>query len=215
MRGRSSRISCDVDGLVAEDLDQRVGEDVPAEHLGRALRAYRPACPVTSSATRSMADGSEPRVREGGQVLRVGQRQAVVDRAEEVARRLPLLADHRVRRGTGCRRPARRPSRIRSVLPAVSPRVALVATGQIRPERPAGLGVPGGGGEPAQQHRDVGALGAVVGVELVDDDVAEVGVPPQRQVVGALQQQVEHLVVGDQDVRRVPADVGPLGQHPG
>ena len=190
-----------------------MGEDVPAEHLAEL---FRRAAGLPGDQLGDPLHGGriEPRVREGGQVLRVRQRQAVVDRAEEVAGRLPVLADHRVAGERGAE----------DLLGDVADRLGAARRlaqgragghGADPAERPARLGVPGGGGQPAQQHRDVGALRAVVGVELVDHHVPDVGVPPQRQVVGALQQQVEHLVVGDQDVRGVPADVGPFGQHPG
>ena len=61
--------------------------------------------------------------------------------------------------------------------------------------------------DPAQQHRDLGALAAVVHVRLVDDDE-----PPFRVLAGreqvhverAQQQVLEHGVVGQQQVRRRP-----------
>ena len=66
-----------------------------------------------------------------------------------------------------------------------------------------------------QQHGDVGALGAVVGVELIEDQVGQGGGrgPPQLAVLGAQEQLVEHLVVGEQDVRRVVADGVAVGDE--
>ena len=61
--------------------------------------------------------------------------------------------------------------------------------------------------EPAQQHGDIGSLGSVVGVKLVEDQVGETGVGSGQQgcVGGVHQQQVEHLVVGEQDLRGLGA----------
>ena len=62
--------------------------------------------------------------------------------------------------------------------------------------------------EAAQQHGDVGALGAVVGVELVEHEVLQrVGFVggPEVAVLTPEQEEVEHLVVGEQDVGRVVA----------
>ena len=81
-----------------------------------------------------------------------------------------------------------------------------------------GPGAPGveGPGQAAQQHRHVGALGAVVGVELVEHEVLErVGRGlPEALVVAAQQQLVEHLVVGEQDVGRVVADDPAVADEP-
>ena len=81
-----------------------------------------------------------------------------------------------------------------------------------------GPGAPGveGPGQAAQQHRHVGALGAVVGVELVEHEVLErVGRGlPEVLVAAAQQQLVEHLVVGEQDVGRVVADDPPVADEP-
>lgn len=95
---------------------------------------------------------------------------------------------------------------------AFEPRVAEVATGVMRPR--AGAIVVGdvravgpvrfdGEAEATQQHRDVGALCAVVSVEFVEDDVLQRvrGQTPDVGAVGVQQQVVEHLVVGEQDVR--------------
>ena len=70
--------------------------------------------------------------------------------------------------------------------------------------------------QPSQQHRHVGALRTVVGVELVQDQVGQAGgrLPPERLVGGAQQQLVEHLVVGEQDVRRIVTDDLPIGDQP-
>ena len=61
-------------------------------------------------------------------------------------------------------------------------------------------------GEPAQQTGQVGALRAVEGMQFVYDKVFErvrIVAVPNPGVFGAYQQIVEHLVVGEQDVRRV------------
>ena len=70
--------------------------------------------------------------------------------------------------------------------------------------------------EPAQQHGDVGALGAVVGVELVEHEVLQRlrAVCPDLRVRLAQQQLVEHLVVGQQDVRGAAADDVAVGDQP-
>jgi hypothetical protein len=67
----------------------------------------------------------------------------------------------------------------------------------------------------AQQHGDVGALRAVVGVELIEDEVLQAAraLRPQRGVLGAQQQLVEHLVVGEQHVGRLAADDGAVGDE--
>ena len=80
--------------------------------------------------------------------------------------------------------------------------------------------------EATHEAGDVGALGAVKGVQLVDDEVAQ-GVRgvvlPQAPLVGPQQHEVQHLVVGEQDVGRLVAQrllvldhvVGPhLGRQP-
>ncbi|OIQ89605.1 hypothetical protein GALL_284920 [mine drainage metagenome] len=73
-----------------------------------------------------------------------------------------------------------------------------------------------GEAEAAQQHGDVGALGAVVGVELVKDEVLQArgALPPDVLVVAAQQKLVEHLVVGQQDVRRSVPDDAAVGDEP-
>lgn len=68
--------------------------------------------------------------------------------------------------------------------------------------------------QPAQQHGHVGALRAVVGVELVQHHVRDVRALPQGPVLAALQEQVQHLVVGDQHVRRGDAHLLAPGQDP-
>ena len=69
--------------------------------------------------------------------------------------------------------------------------------------------------ETAQKHGHIGALSAVVGVELIEDEVGEAGggVLPQRCVVRAQQQLVEHFVVGQQDVRWVIPHGVPVGDQ--
>ena len=147
-------------------------------------------------------------VVDADEIVGVGGGQQVVDRQAGVFDALELFADDGVgvdrstedsRRevahvgcgvGTGAER-GRRGDR------DGSPEV-----GRRRPYR--------GAAEAAQQH-DVGALGSVVGVELVEHDVAErVGgvVSPQVSVFSPQQEEVEHLVVGEQNVGRVgPKDV--------
>src|SRR5699024_6259624 len=78
----------------------------------------------------------------------------------------------------------------------------------------------GGGGledhvEASQEHADVGSLGAVVGVELIEHQVAQgrAGGFPERPVGAAKQQLVEHLVVGEHDVRDAAADHLPVGDE--
>jgi hypothetical protein len=66
--------------------------------------------------------------------------------------------------------------------------------------------------EAAEQEGDVGALGAVVGVELVEDQVLEgVGavMVPEGAVLGAEEEEVEHPVIGEQEVGRALAEVLP------
>ena len=91
------------------------------------------AWPVTRSC--DLGDGGrvEPRVGQRGEVARVGQRQArsrpgrgsprVACRCSPITESSP----------NGVPKTSSATARIFSVLPAVSPRVALVATGQIRP----------------------------------------------------------------------------------
>ena len=70
------------------------------------------------------------------------------------------------------------------------------------------------GPQAPEQAGHVAALGAVVGVQLVEDDVAHgvgAGVLPQLAVLGTEHEEVEHLVVGQQDVRRVLAEDFPVG----
>ncbi len=107
-----------------------------------------------------------------------------------------------------------------------------------RPLRGLGGGSLGGlGGHHGRRHfqplfqspdeaRHVAALGPVIGVQLVQDQVAQRVRPvagPQRLVLGPKQQEVQHPVVGQQDVRRRGAQdlpvvdqvVGPRGPvHP-
>ena len=70
--------------------------------------------------------------------------------------------------------------------------------------------------EPAQQDGDVGALGPVVGVELVEHEIgqAQRTLGPQGLVVGAQQELVEHLVVRQQDVGWVVAQHGAVRDEP-
>ena len=153
----------------------------------------------------------DSRVPEAPQFLRRGQRQAVIDRVEELLGRQPLLGDHRALRELGA-------ENLLGDLPDLGLVTARTQRRRGRdradlPERPARLGVPGRRGKAPQQHRHVGALRTVIGVELVHDHVADIRVPPQRQVLTALQQQVQHLVVRDEDVRPLPPDVRTLRHH--
>ena len=68
-----------------------------------------------------------------------------------------------------------------------------------------------------KQHGHVGALGAVVGVELVEHEIGErLGrLLPDPLVLGAQQQLVEHLVVGEQDVGSLAPDDRPVGDQAG
>ncbi len=62
--------------------------------------------------------------------------------------------------------------------------------------------------EPPQEAGQVGALGAVEGVEFIHHQVPEgfgVVLRPQGEIPGADQEVVEHLVVGEQDVGRAVA----------
>ena len=67
--------------------------------------------------------------------------------------------------------------------------------------------------QPAQQQGHVGALGSVIGVELIEHDVLQrVGGKLPHQLVGVPKQQlIEHLVVRQQDVRRILAHGVPVG----
>ena len=62
--------------------------------------------------------------------------------------------------------------------------------------------------EPAQQHRHIGALRAVIGVELIEHEILKALCHrlDQRTVGRAQQHLVEHLVVGEQDVGRIVAN---------
>ena len=65
------------------------------------------------------------------------------------------------------------------------------------------------GAEAAEEHGDIGALRSVVGVELVEHhEPKRVGLiaRPQVAVLTPQQQEVEHFVVGEKDVRRVVAE---------
>ena len=61
--------------------------------------------------------------------------------------------------------------------------------------------------EPSDQKRDVGALPPAVGVQLVQDEEPQaLGRPDEAALVRAGQDELEHHVVGEQDVRRVGDD---------
>jgi hypothetical protein len=64
----------------------------------------------------------------------------------------------------------------------------------------------------ADQHRDVGALAAAVRVQLVEHQEAQArGLLEQRRVVWPRQDQLQHHVVGEQDVWRARDDLRALG----
>src|SRR5699024_815918 len=67
-----------------------------------------------------------------------------------------------------------------------------------------------------QQHAHIGALRTVVGVELVEHQIAQRGGGgfPERPVGAAQQQLVEHLVVRQQHVRGGAADHLAVGDEP-
>ncbi len=60
----------------------------------------------------------------------------------------------------------------------------------------------------AHEAGEVSALGAVEGVQFVDDEVLQrrqrIALTPDHALVGADEHVVEHLVVGQEDVRRLP-----------
>ena len=59
----------------------------------------------------------------------------------------------------------------------------------------------------ADEHRDVRALAAPVGVQLVEDEELEaLGGPHQLTVLAAREQQLQHHVVRQEDVRRIVAN---------
>ena len=106
------------------------------------------------------------------------------------------LARARPRRRTAARRPRATSACRSSSVPSVAS-VADVPThcSSRRPRRLA---------HPADEQRDVGALAAAVGVQLVEDEEAQAARParPVRRSRPG-QDQLEHHVVGEQDVRRV------------
>ncbi len=175
-------------------------EVVVAEH-GRGDPAHRGRIPT--------------RVGDGREHRRIGHRQAVVDLHDDLTGAPAGLAHQRVVVEGGTEYLAG------DLADAPAPvRAATLPQGRgrghraDRPQRTARLGLAGRRGQPAQQHGDIRALRAVIGVELVEDNVGQVGAVPQRQVVGALHQQIEHLVVGDENVRRGAAHLRPFRHHP-
>ena len=74
------------------------------------------------------------------------------------------------------------------------------------------------GTQPPQEQGQVGALGAVEGMQFVHHHVAQGGrrvVLPELAVLGPQHQEVQHLVVGKQDVGRVLAQGIPVGDNTG
>ena len=60
---------------------------------------------------------------------------------------------------------------------------------------------------PADEHRNVGALAAAIGVQLVEHEEPEPpGGPHQLAILAAREQQLQHHVVREQDVGRIPPD---------
>src|SRR5699024_1506705 len=78
-------------------------------------------------------------------------------------------------------------------------------------QRVAGTGVGGGDRHVGELFRHVGSMDCVVGVEQVDHDEGECRVPRQGVVVGALEQQILHLVFDDLDVGAHATDVASGG----
>jgi hypothetical protein len=70
--------------------------------------------------------------------------------------------------------------------------------------------------EPSQQHSHVRALSPVIGVEFVEDEVAETerAVGPDLLIGNAQKHLVEHFVVRQEDVRRVRLDGLAVGDEP-
>ena len=65
--------------------------------------------------------------------------------------------------------------------------------------------------EPADKQSHIGALAATVGVQLVQDQEPQTpGRLDQTSIPGAGEDQFQHHVVGQQDVRRVSDDPGPV-----
>ncbi len=138
-------------------------------------------------------------------VVHVRDRQLVIHRLAGLVDALAALADHRL----GWKlHPKHLPGELGQLRTSRGPGAKRRRGGHRRgvAQRPPRLGCSEGGPQPAQQHRHVGALGPVVGVELVEHHVLQrVGLVPSPKflVLVAQQQEVQHLVVGQQDVRRV------------
>ncbi len=201
--------------LVTDDLQHGRGQDVAAQLLPE-MAGVDVVVAEHSQRDPSHRGRVPARVCDGREFRRVGHGQTVVELPDDLAGTPAGLPDQRLLLEghpedlAGDLADTRSPGGA-----AALPQGRRCRHRADRAERTAGLGLAGRRGQTPQQHRDVGALSAVIGVELVQDDVGEVGAIPQRQIVGALQQQVEHLVVGDEDVRRGAAHLRPLGHHPG
>ncbi len=196
---------------VLEQFQDGAGEDVPLQRLRELSRRQ-----VGAAGDLALDAGQRARVVDRvaarDEVVRGRQREVVVEGVEELVDGAAVLPDHGVfGEGRPEHFPRRRPD-LRAVAALAQRRGRR--DGADVPQRPARLGLAGDGREPAQQHRHVGALRAVVGVELVHHHVTEIRVLPQRHVVAALEEQVQHLVVRDQDVGRVPADLRPVRHDP-
>ena len=64
----------------------------------------------------------------------------------------------------------------------------------------------------SDEQRDIGALPAPIGVELIEDQKPEpAGGSHQLAILAARQQELQHHVVGEKDVRRIGPDLSPLG----
>ena len=225
-REAPERLAPVVGTLAGQQVQHLIGRGRPvAEHVHQRVRQdVRPQHPPELRRVRDLLTGDElddlrhrllvhPRIAQHRELLRRRKRKRVVDLPEEPLRRQPLLGDHRVLAELD-------PEDLLGDLPDALLVPALPQRGGRRhradlPQRPAGPRVVRGGGQATQQHRHVGTLRPVVGVELVHHHIGDVRVLPQREVLTALQQQVQHLVVRDQDVRPLRADLRPFGQHPG
>ena len=146
-------------------------------------------------------------VADLGEFVDVGDRQQVVEVAAGFLDGLSGFADH----GVGLELDAEDlAGELSELVECPDPAPERCRRGDRRccAEWPVGLVHAECATEAAEQHGDVGALGAVVGVELVEHEVLQrVGLVggPQVAVLAPEQEEVEHLVVGEQDVGRVVA----------
>ena len=131
------------------------------------------------------------------------------DVIEEIGVALALLADHRLATegaGEDIRGVVQKPL---DALLAPQSRGGAHADQLLRRHFEAGA-------QATNQQRKIGTLGAIEGVQLIHHQVAQglrTVVGPQRLILGAHQQVVEHLVVGEQHIRRVLAQRFLVGDH--